>query len=121
MAGDAAASLPELHIKSWAEGEPAKGCEAVSELGGNPEKMVTRKPKEKRLLREEKSILPIYLKNSGHMRTEKCPLAFSALEVTDHLNKSQQGREGGSCKVSKAEVGDGGGSQMGLDGASGEK
>lgn len=46
----------------------------------------------------EESILPVHIKNSSHMRTEKRPLDFSSLEVTNHLRKSQ-GK--GSCKESK--------------------
>lgn len=62
-------------LKSGVRDEgPAKGCEAVSKMGGKPEEMMTWKPEGKRDLKMEKSRLCQFrIKNSSPMRTEKRP------------------------------------------------
>lgn len=93
MEGDSGASLPEHHIKNWAEDSQQRAVKQ-SASRRKPEKMVTWKPKEKRLLNMEKSQSCLFIKNSSHMRTEKRPIDFSSLEVTDHLSKSRGGGQG---------------------------
>lgn len=72
-----------------------KGCEAVSKVGGKPGKNGDMETKRKKAFKDRAvSNLPIHIKNSSHMRTEKCSLDFSSLEVNDHLSKIRGGGQG---------------------------